>query len=58
MIATTTQIAAIYAFSTIVISMIAFSAYILVMFMIAVAVGYPLAGFLGKIKKIMDGPNI
>jgi len=53
-----TSTSAIYAFSSITISMVTVVTYIGVMFLIAVAVGYPLAFFLNKIHKFLNPPTI
>lgn len=47
----------IWAFSSIIISMMTVVTYFGVMFLLAAAVGYPLAYFLRSIKKIMGGPR-
>lgn len=47
----------IYAFTTLGISMLTFATYIGIMFLIALAVGLPLAYFLNRIKRFLKGGN-
>lgn len=52
------QIPSIYGFSTIVIGMMGFIGYTFPFFLIACAVGVPLAGFAHIIKRLLQGPRI
>lgn len=54
----TTSIAAIYSFAALGLSMLTFVVYVGVMFLIAAAVGYPLAMFCRSIFKLISGPKI
>lgn len=47
----------IYAFSALLISMLTFTVYIGVMFLICIAVGYPLAIFMNRIFRMLKGPQ-
>ncbi len=54
---TTASIAPIFTFTALLISMLAFLTFMGVMWLIALAVGYPLAYFAGSIFNMLKGPK-